>query len=193
MTGSDDLSHPLLAVAAALDALGVRWAIGGSIASGAHGEPRSTNDIDIVAELDEIAARELVSLLGGAFYADADAAADAARRRSSFNVIDNVGFTKIDAFIPGRGPLGTGPLDRARQLDILPGVRAFPVLGAEDVVLQKLRWYQLGGEVSDRQWRDIVQVLRANAATLDAAYLATVAKSESLEAMLTRARGDAAT
>ena len=192
MTNENDLSHPLLALAAALEALGVRWAIGGSIASGAHGEPRSTNDVDVIAELDERSARELVARLGEAFYADGDVAADAARRRSSFNVIHTVGFTKIDVFIPGRGPLGLGQLDRVRPLEILPGLRAFPVLAPEDVVLQKLRWYQLGGEVSDRQWRDIVQVL-AKAATLDNVYLEAVATSEGLEALLTRARADAAT
>ena len=64
-------------------------------------------------------------------------------------------------------------------------------MGPEDTVLQKLRWYRTGGEVSDRQWRDIVAVLRSVGARLDNAYLDDVAATDDLSALLERARRDA--
>lgn len=191
MTGPDELGETVAAIADALDALGVRWAIGGSIASTTHGEPRATNDVDIVAALDESQARELCARLGPAFHADADTAADAVRRRSSFNVIDTRSFIKVDVFVPAGGPLGLGQLDRRCELEAMPGVRAVYVLGAEDTVLQKLRWYQLGGSLSDRQWRDVVSVLRHTGRRLDDAYLDAVANDCGLGELLAKARSDA--
>lgn len=65
------------------------------------------------------------------------------------------------------------------------------VLGPEDTILQKLRWYELGGRTSDRQWRDIVSVLRYSRGTLDGGYLEAVAKAASLDELLTKAFVDA--
>lgn len=191
MTDPDELGRAVAPIADALDAIGVRWAIGGSIASAVHGEPRATNDVDVVAALDETQARELCARLGATFHADADTAVDAVRRRSSFNVIDTRSFIKIDIFVPPAGSLGLGQLDRRLEADVVPGARAVFVLGAEDTVLQKLRWYQLGGSVSDRQWRDIVSVLRHTGRRLDDAYLDTVASDAGLAELLAKARADA--
>jgi hypothetical protein len=141
--------------------------------------------------LDESAARRLTQLLGAHFYADPGAAADASRRCASFNVIDQRSFIKIDIFVPPTGPMGLGQLDRRQLLELLPGLRVLPTLGPEDVVLQKLRWYRTGGEVSDRQWRDLLSVLRHSAA-MDHEYLDRVASSAGLADLLARARAEAA-
>ena len=146
MTDPDELGLAVVTLADILDAMSVCWAVGGSIASAAYGEPRATNDVDIVAVLTEEQARAFVAKLGADFYADADAAADAARRKSCFNVIDNRSFIKVDVFIPGHGPMGIGQLERRTELEVFPSVRPVPVLGPEDTVLQKLP--------SDRQWRE---------------------------------------
>ncbi len=191
MTDADELARALASLAAAFDALAVTWAIGGSLASAAHGEPRATNDVDVIALLDAREAIALTEALAEHFYADVDAAVEAVRARGSFNVIDNRSFIKIDIFVPEVGSLGTGQLARRRTLEIFPGVPALPVLGPEDIVLQKLRWFRLGGEVSDRQWRDIVSVLRTAGADLDDAYLDAVAQEHELISLLTRARADA--
>jgi len=74
--------------------------------------------------------------------------------------------------------------------NVFPGVAPLPVLGAEDAVLQKLRWYRLTGGTSDRQWRDIISVLRL-APSLDQAYLDRVAATGRLDDQLARARADA--
>lgn len=192
MTDPDELGRTLVAIGAAFDALGVRWAIGGSVASSVHGEPRATNDVDVVAALDEAQARELTRLLGPDFYADPDMAAEAARKRRSFNVVDQRSFIKVDVFVPSRGPLGDGQLQRAIRVDLVAASSPLPVLGPEDVVLPKLAWYRLGGEVSDRHWRDIVTVLRTSAPDVDDTYLDAVASTEGLDALLRRARKEAA-
>jgi hypothetical protein len=191
MTDPNELGRALAELAAALQALSVTWAIGGSLASSAHGEPRATNDVDVVALLDERSAVELTRLLGDDYYADPEMAAEAVRSRGSFNVIDNRSLIKIDIFIPPIGPLGTGQIDRRRYLEIVAGVPALPVLGPEDTILQKLRWFRLGGEVSERQWRDIVSVLRTSGSQLDRAYLDSVADGANLGTLLVRARSDA--
>lgn len=191
MTESSELGDTLAAIAIAFEALGAAWAIGGSLASGAHGEPRATNDVDVIALLDEQGARRLPALLGPDFYADPDAAVEAVRAHGRFNLIDKRSFLKVDVFVPPAGPMGAGQLDRRQLLEVLPGVPALPILGPEDVVLQKLRWYRLGGEVSDRQWRDIVAVLRRSPQELDAEYLTSVAASAGLGALLERALAEA--
>jgi hypothetical protein len=191
MTDTDELAVAIRAVAEAFEALDVTWAIGGSIASVFYGEPRATNDIDVVTDLDEPKARQLAALLAGAFYADEDAMVDAVRRRGSFNLIDGRTFIKFDVFIPGPGPLGRGQLDRRRMGAIFPGAEPLPVLGPEDTVLQKLQWYRLTGGASDRQWRDVLAVLRL-AGELDDDYLGRVAAAGGLGDLLARARGDAA-
>ena len=192
MTDPDELGRAIESIARALDGVAARWAIGGSMASATHGEPRATNDVDVVAELDEPRARRLTQLLGIDFYADADIAAEAVRTRGSFNVIDKRSFIKIDVFVPPPGPMGMGQLDRRQFLEIVPSLGALPVLGPEDVVLQKLRWYEIGGRASDRQWRDIVSVLCASGGALDDRYLDEVAAGAGLADLLRKARLDAA-
>jgi hypothetical protein len=187
VTDPDELRAALAAVGDALDAMGVLWAIGGSLASAAYGEPRATNDVDIIATLDITSARKLTESLTG-FYADAETAVDAATRHSSFNVIDERSFVKIDLFVPPAGPMGEGQLVRRRRLELMPGL-SVPVLGPEDVVLQKLRWFEMGGRVSDRQWRDLVAVLRSQ--DLDDVYLVETADLAGLRGLLEDAIRDA--
>jgi hypothetical protein len=191
MTDLEALTHSLTRIADVLDAMSVSWAVGGSIASSVYGEPRATNDIDVIATLSEQQARGLVAQLGDEFYANEDSAADAVRRRSSFNVIDNHSLVKVDIFVPAQGPLGVGQLERVRHLSAFPGMRPVPLLGPEDIVLQKLRWHRSGGGVSDRQWRDLVSILRIVGARIDGAYLEDVAAKEGLMEALERARSDA--
>ncbi len=190
MTEIEELRAVLAAIGRAFDALGVDWAVGGSLASAAYGEPRATNDVDVIALLDEAQARRLGDLLGETFYWSEEAAVEAVERHDSFNVIDQRSFLKVDVFVPPPGPLGDGQLRRRRTLALMEGI-AVPVLAPEDVVLQKLRWYRLGGGVSDRQWRDLVEVLRSHDG-LDDAYLDEVAAATDMEALLARARTDAA-
>jgi len=188
VTDVEELGATLAALRDAFEALGVVWAVGGSLASAAHGEPRATNDVDVVAALDRDAALALPRLLPD-FYCDPDTVLEATQNRDAFNLIDQRSFLKVDVFVPAAGPIGVGQLRRRRELT-LPGGIVVPVLSPEDIVLQKLRWFELLGRASDRQWRDVVEVLRAG--DLDDAYLDEVARGAGLAEPLADARRDAA-
>ena len=61
------------------------------------------------------------------------------------------------------------------------------VTTAEDIILAKLEWYRLGNEISDRQWRDILGVLKVQAGRLDLDYLRQWAAELNVADLLQRA------
>jgi len=87
-------------------------------------------------------------------------------------------------------PFDASEFARRRSVEVRPGRRLF-VKSPEDTVLRKLLWYRQGGEVSERQWRDVVEVLRQSRAVLDVAYLDAWAGRLGVEGLLERARGEA--
>ncbi|HUP22611.1 MAG TPA: hypothetical protein VNB06_06685, partial [Thermoanaerobaculia bacterium] len=160
-----------LEVARLFERLGVRYVVGGSLASSLHGVPRSTDDADLGAELREEHVRPLVEALEGRFYVDEERVRYAVRRGGSFNVIELSAMFKVDVFILGEGPLHREQLERRQRITLPEGGEELEVASAEDTVLQKLRWYRLGREVSERQWGDLVGVLKTQGRRLDWAYL----------------------
>lgn len=186
-----DVLDVALRLAAALDRAGVGYFVGGSLASSLQGEPRSTNDIDLVVDLPEERVGALVAALGPDFEVDEEALRRAARERSSWNVFHLPPlFTKVDLFMLREAPFDASEFARRRPVEVRPGRRLF-VKSAEDSVLRKLLWYRQGGEVSERQWRDVVEVLRQSRAVLDDGYLDAWAERLGVEALLARARAEA--
>jgi hypothetical protein len=114
----------------------------------------------------------LVDVLGPDFYADAAMIRDAVRGCSSFNVIHKPTMFKVDVFIPKARPFDRAQFER-RVLQSLTGDEGGQVYVAspEDNILAKLHWYRLGGEVSERQWRDVLNVMRIQDQRLDLNYL----------------------
>lgn len=181
-----------LMVTDALEALGVPYVIGGSVASTVHGVVRTTADADLVADVRSEQAAPLVAALGDAFYADAEAIQDAIQHKSSFNVIHLESMFRVDIFIPRGRPFDDVQLERRREHALVadPEQRAF-VASAEDIVLAKLEWYRMGGEVSDRQWRDVLGVLGVQAGRLDREYLRRWAIELDVADLLERALAEA--
>ncbi|MCA1598791.1 MAG: hypothetical protein LC769_07170 [Chloroflexi bacterium] len=182
----------MMMVIAALERLGVPYYIGGSLASGVHGSYRATADADIVADLHEDQVDSLTRMLEGQFYADAEMMRDAIQHRASFNLLHlDTGF-KVDVFITKGRPFDRSQFERRVSAPIKPdGEYSVYLADAEGTILAKLEWYRLGNEVSDRQWTDIVGVLKVRAGVIDRDYLRHWAARLGLSDLLARAFDDA--
>lgn len=179
-------------VAEILEGLGVPYLVGGSIASSIFGEPRSTDDVDIVADLYLEHVHPLVSAMEGEFYIDEGTVHKAVQDRASFNVIHLETVQKVDIFVLRDHPLSQEEMRRRRQLVVTQAPEQSLYLAtAEDIILQKLDWYRLGGGISDRQWRDVLGVLKVQVGRLDRAYLRHWADSLGLADLLERALREA--
>jgi hypothetical protein len=189
VTAFDPIEIALI-VTRVLDDLGIPCTVGGSIAASFAGEPRASIDIDVVAALDEARIADFVSSLGDEFYADADALRRAVRDRSHANLVHQRSQLKIDIFIAGSTPLDEQQLRRRLAVDLGDG-RILHIHPPEDILLQKLRWFKEGREVSDRQWRDVLGIIRTQRDRLDRTYLAQHAPVLEVEHLLARALTDA--
>jgi hypothetical protein len=155
-------------VGQALESLGASWYVGGSVASSVHGIPRATQNADIVATLRPGQGRELAMLLGEDFYVDGDTAEQAIRARRSFNVIHLATMFKVDIFVsPGDAYSRRAMESRLVRVVSESPPLSLPVATAEDTVAHKLFWFRRADERSDKQWRDLVGVLKTLGMDLD--------------------------
>lgn len=161
-----------LEVIQVLEDLGLPYHVGGSFASSLHGVPRQTRDLDMVADLSPAVVTQLVSRLEDRFYIDAEMIHRAIRNQSSFNLVHlRTGF-KIDVFVLGERPFDAMEFKRHRPEKLDEDLdREVMVKSPEDTVLRKLEWYRRGGEISDRQWTDVLGVIRSQGDRLDHDYL----------------------
>jgi len=169
------LSEPIavtLQVIEALEALDVPYLIGGSFAAAVYGIARMTADADLVADVRFEHVDPLVNRLSANFYLDVESMREAIRHRSSFSLIHFKTMFKVDVFIPKQRPYSQTQLARRVRQPLSGETDQLAYFSsAEDSVLSKLEWYRMGGEVSDRQWRDILGVIKTQSERLDAAYL----------------------
>ena len=166
---SHDLLAALRPVVDALTRLGVPHYVGGSIAASVHGFPRSSLDADVVADLQPPHGRPLVEALRATYYVPEGHVEEAIARRTSFNVIHLESMVKVDVFVTRDRPFDRRALARARPT-ALAGQDGISVCSAEDTVLAKLEWYRRGGQTSERQWTDVIGLLRIGR-DLDFGYL----------------------
>lgn len=181
-----------LRVAEILDEIEVSYLIGGSVASSILGEPRATLDVDIVADLQLSHVQPLVQLMTEEFFIDERMVIEAIKRKSAFNVIHLNTMQKVDIFVLSNQPLAQVEMQRRQLLVLtLDPERLAWVASAEDIILQKLIWYRLGNQVSDRQWRDVLGVLKVQADRLDFNYLNQWTQTLELEYLMTQALREA--
>lgn len=161
------------ALRAAFEQAGIRYAVGGSWAGTAYGEPRLTNDVDILADLTTDNLDRFLGGLSREFFVDPQEARAALRLGRPFNVVYMPSPLKFDLFPARAFPLGLLELDRAILLE-RSGLSeaATPFVSPEDILLAKLHWFRVGGHASAVQWRDIQGIVRGRRQTLDRNYLA---------------------
>jgi len=166
------------------DALGITWLIGGSVASSLHGIPRATQDIDFVADIHSQHVRPMVAALEADFYIDADMIRDALLRRAAFNIIHLPTMTKVDVFTTRTDRLSRQEMDRRCRFSV--GEGHLFLASPEDIILQKLDWHRKSGG-SERQWRDVLGVLKIQQGRLDLDYMREQAQHIGLNELLEEA------
>jgi hypothetical protein len=152
-----------------LDRLAIPYVIVGSYGTLAYGEPRTTQDIDIVLQLN----MEKVTTFCEAFpppdfYISEQAVRDAVRSRFQFNVLDTTSGGKIDFIFPPQTPWGIGQILR-RQVRMLQPDLSVYIASPEDIILGKLWYHSIGG--SDKHLRDIAGILRISGGLVDHAFV----------------------
>jgi hypothetical protein len=193
MSGGDRVLTALAPAVEALDRLGVPYALAGSVASTAYGLPRTTLDVDLVADLGPGQVGPLCAAAATAFYVSEDAVREAVARHRSFNLVHLATMMKVDIFVLGTDPYAREAFGRRRKVPLTGGGPAYFLPCPEDVVLRKLEWFRKGGEVSDRQWADVLGVLRVSGSLLDDAFLDRWAPELGVSGLLDRARREAGT
>jgi hypothetical protein len=183
-----DIIEIALGVVRIFEALGIEYYIGGSLASSAFGIARSTMDIDIAADIRQGQASVLEERLQTHFYVDREMIERAIREKSSFNIVHLETMFKVDIFVVSDEPYDKQAMARRLRRDLTAdGAHQADLSSPEDIILRKLLWYQSGGKISDRQWDDVLGVMRVQGEQLDAAYLELWAKRLSIFDLLQKA------
>jgi len=160
----------------------IPYMISGSLASSLHGEPRATNDIDVIISPTAAQLENFLQSLGDDYYASPDAAQEALRYRRIFNIIDQQTGIKADLVIRKDRPFSREEFTRRKPVELL-GIKVF-VLTSEDAILSKLEWSKSGE--SERQFRDALGVAAVQWENLDRDYLRKWARELNVEELLDR-------
>lgn len=189
MIQSSEINNVIKLVTDALNGVGVWYYIGGSVASSAYGTARSTLDVDMISCLDLSKVSEFREKLKNEFYVSDEHIREAVSRRSCFNLIHLKSSIKIDIFISKQRSYDVRASERRRldTLDEEPGSPEFYLASAEDVILAKLEWYKNGQCVSQKQWLDILGVLRVQRDHLDLDYLKNWANEIGVDQLFAKA------
>jgi hypothetical protein len=151
-----------------LDTAGLEYMVGGSVASMVYGEPRLTNDIDIILHLDA----KSVSLIARtfppvAFYSPPEEVIvieSRRRRRGHFNLIHHETGHKADIYLAGDDPLHAWGFGKRRRISLAQD-KVLWVAPPEYVILRKLEYFKEGG--SEKHRHDIEGILATSGDSLD--------------------------
>lgn len=187
MTQHDEIADALALVLQAFQKFGIEYRVGGSVASSVWGRARSTLDIDLVADIPVSQASPFCQFIETDYYVDESAVREAILRNRSFNIIHLATMVKVDVFILAQTPFDQASFQRHAK-DFLGSLADVCFCTAEDMILRKLDWYRKGGEVSTKQWDDILGILEVQQHSLDNDYLTRWAADLGLADLLVRAR-----
>lgn len=153
----------------ALEGLGIRYFVTGSIATIYYGEPRFTNDIDVVVDLPERRVTEFCARFPGEeFYLSEESVRRAVRRHGTVNILHPASGLKLDIMIPETSLFNHARFRRMKRLRPAEDLEAF-FASAEDVILKKMEFFREGG--SEKHLRDIAGILRIRGEELDFDYI----------------------
>ena len=181
----------LLALGPVVDAFekcGIDYYIGGSVASSVYGIARATLDVDVIANIADEQVHGFFELLKTTYYIDEEMILNSIREKSVFNMVHLETMLKIDVFILKNTSYDKMAFQRRRK-DTLEeeGKTEFYIVSAEDIILNKLEWYRIGGGISERQWGDILGVFKVQSDLLNMEYLEFWAKELNLTELLNEA------
>ncbi len=179
----------IAAVVEALGHAGVDYAITGSVASGLHGEPITTQDVDLIVRMTAEQARQVAGALPRRFYCNEESLVEAAQSCGFVNVIDMDTTLKVDLSVVSPTPFHTNVFQRRQHMEFESGGPGFDVVSAEDIILMKLVWRK--ESCSTKQWENALGVARVKGARMDWKYLFEQAKSLGIEEDLIRLRDEA--
>ena len=164
-----ELYDLLAQVVQTFERLRIPYLVTGSVASMAYGEPRLTNDIDVVAGIREADIPGLLAAFPAQeFYLSDDAMRDAIRREGQFNIIHPGSGLKVDVMVRRDTPFDRSRFARARSLRPAESYEA-AFASAEDVIIKKMDYYREGG--SEKHLRDITGMLKVSGDEIDRAYI----------------------
>jgi hypothetical protein len=164
-------SDLLRRLTATLESLDIPYLVTGSVATIAYGEPRFTNDIDVVVAMSAAHVPAFCSAFPAPeFYCAAEAVEQAVRQRFQFNILHPASGLKVDVIVATDSEFDRSRLARGIRL---PAGADFEATFAapEDVIVKKLQYFQEGG--SEKHLRDIVGVLKVQGERIDRDYLTT--------------------
>ncbi|MCX6165740.1 MAG: hypothetical protein NTU73_12920 [Ignavibacteriae bacterium] len=173
--------------------LGIQYLIGGSVASSMLGLSRTTLDVDIISTITANKVTVLYEGLKDKYYIDKVTIVDAIKNHSSFNIIHVESMFKIDIFILKDREYDKESFSRKRIDNFSEGDNYIEIYiySPEDIILNKLEWYKLGGEISERQWNDVKGVIKVQDKNLDLDYLKKWAKELKVNDLLEKVLNEA--
>jgi hypothetical protein len=149
--------------------IGIKYFITGSIASIFYGEPRFTNDIDVVADIDKKHIKPLLTCFPpDEFYLSEDAVLDAILHNYQFNIIHPASGLKIDVMICKRDDFDISRFARIKKINPVEYV-SLNCTSPEDIIIMKMRYYKEGN--SEKHIRDIISILKISGEVIDKNYI----------------------